>query len=376
MATTGTAQRDGPAFGRLPLLLPGIIALVTGLHGGLQRLGWEPPGTYDLSFVHGPLMVAGFFGTLISLERAVALQSLWAYAAPLAAGLGALALLAGLAPATGAALFVLGAIGLLAGLVVVTLRQPSLHAGTMAAGAGCWLIGALVWLGGAPVRDAVPWWMLFLALTIAGERLELSRLLRRPDWAPAAFAAIAVAAVGGALLFNVAGGIGLRLLGLAFLALALWLARFDLARHTVRQSGLTQFVAVCLLGGYVWLAVTGALLLLTPEPFAGLAYDASLHALFAGFVFAMVFGHAPIIFPAVLRVPVPHHAIAYLPLGLLHLSLLARVAGDLAAIDDLRSWGGFGNAVAVFLFLGLTIARIVWGLATSRRHAAASRALT
>ncbi len=147
MATTGAAHRDGPAFGRLPLLLPGIIALVTGLHGGLQRLGWEPPGAYDLSFVHGPLMVAGFFGTLISLERAVALQSLWTYAAPLAAGLGALSLLAGLAPATGAALFVLGAIGLLAGSVVVVVRQPSLHAGTMAAGAGCWLIGALVWLG-------------------------------------------------------------------------------------------------------------------------------------------------------------------------------------------------------------------------------------
>lgn len=367
--TTGAARRDGPAFGRLPLLLPGIIALVTGLHGGLQRLGWEPPGAYDLSFVHGPLMVAGFFGTLISLERAVALQSPWAYAAPLAAGLGALSLLAGLAPATGAVLFVLGAVGLLAGSVVVTLRQPSLHAGTMATGAGCWLIGALVWLGGAPVRDAVPWWMLFLALTIAGERLELSRLLRRPDWAPAAFATIAIAAVGGALVFDVAGGVGLRLLGLAFLALALWLARFDLARQTVREHGLTQFVAVCLLGGYVWLAVTGALLLLSPAPFAGLAYDAGLHALFAGFVFAMVFGHAPIIFPAVLRVPVPHHAIAYLPLGLLHLSLLARVAGDLMAIDGLRLWGGFGNAAAVFLFLGLTIARVIWGLATSRRHA-------
>jgi hypothetical protein len=50
-------------------------------------------------------------------------------------------------------------------------------------------------------------------------------------------------------------------------------------------------------------------------------------------VFAMVFGHAPIIFPAVLRVAVPYHASFYLPLVLLHLSLLVRLAGNATRIS-------------------------------------------
>ncbi len=58
------------------------------------------------------------------------------------------------------------------------------------------------------------------------------------------------------------------------------------------------------------------------------AYGAALHALTLGFVFSMVFGHAAIIFPAVLRVAVPYHPTFYVPLALLHVSLLVRVAGD------------------------------------------------
>ena len=53
-----------------------------------------------------------------------------------------------------------------------------------------------------------------------------------------------------------------------------------------------RYVAVCLLAGYFWLAVGGALVALQ------VAYDAALHAIFVGFVFSMVFGHAPVILPA------------------------------------------------------------------------------
>ena len=34
------------------------------------------------------------------------------------------------------------------------------------------------WLGGAPLFRVVFWWLAFLVLTIAGERLELNRVLR------------------------------------------------------------------------------------------------------------------------------------------------------------------------------------------------------
>lgn len=43
--------------------------------GGLIRLGWQLPAlTPSLALAHGPLMISGFLGTLITLERAVATQ--------------------------------------------------------------------------------------------------------------------------------------------------------------------------------------------------------------------------------------------------------------------------------------------------------------
>jgi hypothetical protein len=73
-----------------------------------------------------------------------------------------------------------------------------------------------------------------------------------------------------------------------------------------------------------------------------------------GFVFAMIFGHAPIIFPAVLGVAVPFHAFFYAHLVLLHLSLVLRVAGDLALWWPGRQWGGLLNVVAILLFFANT----------------------
>ncbi|MDQ5960055.1 MAG: hypothetical protein QG592_1137, partial [Pseudomonadota bacterium] len=146
--------------------------------------------------------------------------------------------------------------------------------------------------------------------------------------------------------FSVAG---MRVLGLALALLAIWLLRQDVARRTVRQQGLTRFIAVCLLSGYLWLFVGGVLLALQP-PLALLA-DAALHAIFVGFVLAMVFGHAPIIFPAIVRVGLPYHVVFYLPLIVLHASLLLRVGGGLAGELEWRAWGAVGNALCLVLFI-------------------------
>jgi hypothetical protein len=127
-------------------------------------------------------------------------------------------------------------------------------------------------------------------------------------------------------------------LGVVLVLLALWLFAYDLARVTVRQSGLPRYIAVCLLSGYAWLAFGGALLA------AAVAYDAALHAIFVGFVFSMVFGHAPVILPAVLRVKLPYHPVLYLPLALLHASLLVRAFVSTGA-------GAWGNAAAIALFV-------------------------
>ncbi len=349
------AAKDIPPPLRIPLLILGFASLIIGVGAGLLRLGWTVPlPAAELAAAHGPLMVCGFFGTVIGLERAVALARRWAYLGPLASGAGGLLLIAGAPMVAGQAFLAVGSVVLLAGSVFVFLRQRALFTLTLAAGAASWLTGNLLWLGGMSVFDVVPWWAGFLVLTIAGERLELSRFLPPSPMAKRVFIAVLAGLTFG-MVFQA------QVFGAALLALSLWLLRQDIARRTVKDSGLTRFIAVCLLSGYVWLALAGGVILAAGLAPGSLSYDAALHALMLGFVFSMVFGHAPVIFPAVLRVAVPYHPVFYAPLALLHLSLIVRLAGDAAALHEWRSAGGALNALALLAFILNTIAAVVRG---------------
>jgi hypothetical protein len=62
-----------PPRWRLPLLLLGFASLALGIAGGLVRLGASIPAPAGAIALHGPLLVSGFLGTVIGLERAVAL---------------------------------------------------------------------------------------------------------------------------------------------------------------------------------------------------------------------------------------------------------------------------------------------------------------
>jgi len=336
------------------LLLLALLALLCGMWAGLLRLGWTWPVLRPtLPMSHGPLMVCGFLGTLITLERAVAVRRLWSYAGPIFSGLGSLLLIwNGQVPA-GPLLLALGSLWLVMIFAQIVRQHPSLFTLTMAAGAGCWLAGNLLWLFGRPVYHVVEWWTAFLVLTIAGERLELSRVQRLPQLSLVLFLAVcgSIGLALGLSLWQLSPAA--RLLGAAYLALALWLLRYDLARRTVRTAGLTRFIAICLLSGYFWLAFGGGWSAWHGAFFAGPIYDIQLHTIFLGFVFSMIFGHAPIILPAVLGRPITYRPQLYLPLGLLHLSLLLRVIGGWMVIPALRQWGGILNAIAILAFFAL-----------------------
>ena len=100
---------------RAPLMALAVVALFAGLWGGLIRLGLSLPHVVtSAGEAHGPLMALGFLGTLVSLERAVALDRPWAYVAPLAAGTGALAGLGGASDSFAPALLTLAGSVLLA----------------------------------------------------------------------------------------------------------------------------------------------------------------------------------------------------------------------------------------------------------------------
>jgi hypothetical protein len=340
----------------LPLGL-GLLALLAALWGGLVRLGAVDvaPGR-TLAATHGPLMVSGFLGTLIGLERAVAVGRRWAYLAPMLSAMGAALLLAGLPIWVGALAMSAAGLVLLAAFIVILRRVTAAFTLAMALGALAWLGGNLLWLSDVTAMPrAVPWWVGFFVLTIAGERLELSRLLL-PSARTRAWFALAVGVVVAGFGVGLADAdLGARLLGLGLVALAIWLGWHDIARRTLRRGGLPRFIAVCLLLGYAWLGVGGLLLLRDGALIGGPRYDAALHSVFLGFVFSMVIAHAPVILPAVTGRAVPFRPFFYVHLGLLHLSLLVRVGGDLAGWTPVRQVGGTVNVVAVLLFLAATL---------------------
>jgi hypothetical protein len=347
----GRPMTAGRAMSRVPLLAAAVLALLTGALAGLARLGWAIPGPLGPAIAaHGALLVGGFLGTLIGLERALALGGRWPVAAPLLAGLGGLALAIGAPSPAGPLLLTLASAALVVINIAIIRRQVADYTVTMGIGAGAWLAGNLLWLAGWSTPRVVLWWVAFLVLTIAGERLDLSRLRRRPPGAGVAFAVSAGLLLAGLGLALAQPDAGARLAGLGLLALALWLARFDIAGRTVRQRGLTRYIALCLLVGYAWLAIGGLLALALGLPPAGPVYDAALHSLFLGYVISMLFGHAPVIIPIVLGRAVAFRPTFYAPLALLHLSLLLRVAADLAGWAAGRQWGGLLNVAAILLF--------------------------
>ena len=348
------------------LMAVAAVCLLMGLWGGLARLGWMLPVLHtNLVSQHGALMLSGFLGALIALERAVALERRWAYAAPALAGLGGLALSIGLPDWIGRSLIVAGSLGLIAIFIFIVKHKPDAAHAMMGAGALLWCIGNGLWWLDGPIYHSVPWWVGFLLLTIVGERVELSRVLRLSHTLYLLLFSLVGVYVIGLLIGLAQFQMGISVCGAALLGVSVWMLRFDIARRTIHKSGLTRFIAACLLLGQVWLGVAGALWLLLAQQFtAGFGYDAMLHIVLIGFVFSMIFGHAPVIVPGVLRLPFVYSPWLYAPLALLHVSLLVRLLSDALHDAILRMWGGLFNEIAVLSFLALA----VWSVLRVRKQ--------
>lgn len=345
----------------LPIVAPALVALLAGLWAGLLRLGIDvDPLSPELASLHGPLLVLGFLGTQIGLERAVALRRRWPYAVPATTAAGAVWLLVGLPADAGRALLLAGGIGLVAVLIEVLRIQPAWHNAVMLLGGLAWVVGAAAWLSGTQIRLVVPWLAAFLVLTIVGERMELSRM-RQPPRAIRVMLLVAVAVFCVGVSLSLAWpDMGVRIAGVGLIAQAAWLARYDIARFTIRTTGAPRYMAAALIAGYVWLAVGGAVWLAAGATVgAGFTYDAMVHAIFLGFVFSMVFAHAPVIIPAVLGVSLPYRPVLYVPLALLHAGLAVRLIGDATGNLTAWRWGGVMGEMAIVLFIGLSAALAV-----------------
>jgi hypothetical protein len=107
--------------------------------------------------------------------------------------------------------------------------------------------------------------------------------------------------------------------------------------------------------------LAGAFGLLFGGVTAGPRYDALLHSILLGFVFSMIFAHAPVILPAVTGLALPFRSTFYAHVVMLQLSLVLRVGSDLAGWADGRQWGGLLNVVALLVFMGNTALSVLAG---------------
>ncbi|WP_313409312.1 hypothetical protein [Aeromicrobium sp.] len=362
---------------RLLLMLPAGVSLLAGLDAALLLLDLPAPvRTERLPDVHGIVLVLGFVGTLVSLERAVALRRPWGFLAPGLLGVGSLLLLSPAPMPAGRTAMVAGTAALVAVYVPLWRRQRDDAVLVQLLGAAIALGGAAIWAGGATTAAVVPWLAGFVILTIGGERLELARLQMGPG-AGTRLIGLAVAFVCAIVACLLWPSIGEPLLGATLLVLTVWLATHDVARRTISATGQTRFMAACMLAGYGWLVVASAVWLTgsggtngVPE---GSGYDAVIHAVFLGFTISMIMAHASVILPAVLRRPLPHHRAMWVPAALLHGALVLRVwVGDGLGVE--RAWqvGGALNVAALLLFVGVA----VWSALTAeaaRRPVAVAR---
>lgn len=329
------------------ILLPplAVLSLVLGLLTGLVRMGWAFPVSNAVG-QHGALMVGSFLGTLISLERAVVFKNRWALLAPLLSGLSLPVFLTGY-PYAGLLLLLAGSLGMAVMTYLFLTWYRHSYYYLLFGGSVCLVIGHVVLLQTGFYPLAVPWWIAFLLLTIVAERLELSRFLPVRPWQRyLLWLSVVVFLVGVTQPFH---GAGQQITGLGMLAIATWLLRFDMAFKSIKKQGHSQYSGILLIMGYGWLILCGLLFLF---PLQGVYwYDAALHTFFLGFVFSIIFAHAPIILPGVLgQVGKYYHPSLYIWPLLSSLALGVRLAGDLFQESDLREAAGLVQAICLLGF--------------------------
>lgn len=322
-----------------------LLSLILGIYSGWLRMGWNFPMTQAMG-QHGLIMVGSFLGTLILIERIVVFKKLWLYALPL---INALSLPAFILQREGLALvfLLIGSTGLMAVYLMTYRKYREKYILIMMIGGGLLITGFGMLLINNRYQQAVPYWIGFLLLTILGERIDLAKFLpRNKVKEPLIWIFITLFIVG---LFTPYYQAGHFLTGTGIILISYWLMKYDIVNKSMKSHGIHQYIGLTLFSGYIWLFSSGLLILLNLD--LVYFYDAVLHSFFLGFVFLMIFAHAPIIFPGVVGISItPFHKSLYLWMILLNGSLLSRIASDLFFLNHIRQISGLLNGMILIGF--------------------------
>ena len=328
------------------LVLPFVLlSLVVGILAGLFRMGWNIP-VGDVAGAHGALMVGSFLGTLICLERIVALKKKWLYVIPILTGLSLIFFLVN-EQQLAFILLSLGSLGLIYIYTDLISRFKEYYFYIMMVGAISWAVGNIIMIIKPFYPSAAPWWIAFILLTVYGERLELSKFLPQTRMKRRTMIiAISIFMLGLVIPYH---SLGKYVTGMGMICMAFWLLKYDIARKSVKSGGMHRFTGSLLLAGYIWMIICGILMIIDLESLFN--YDAMLHAFFLGFTFSMIFAHAPIIFPGVAGLAIkPFHNSLFIWAVLLQLSLIFRITFGLMMDSGMRKILGMANGIVILLF--------------------------
>ena len=343
----------------LLFLIP--IVLVLALWSAVGRVGWQMPIPV-VAAKHGYLMASGLLGSLISIERTFILKQKWWLIIPVLNVCSVVSLLLGYNQ-TGFSLQVMAATLLSALYLRQWFHYKLVFLLGLLFGSLAWVISGVVLLNGGSFAAASIWYILFLLYTITAERLELTKFIPTPAWAQQAILLLFILLFLAQLVpFHLGSS---HFSGILMAAVGLWLVQFDIVRINLRKKGFFLYTGSTLFGGYLWLMLSGVLMALPLRSFYH--YDAVLHSFFIGFVFSKLFAHAPIIFPALLKITArPFSNFFYAPVALTHVLLLLRLFADYSGNWTLRKWTGLFQVIvfvgffagyAFQLFLGIRKAK-------------------
>lgn len=337
---------------RLPIILLAMFCLLSGFWSGLNRIGW------NIAFLpiaphHGAIMVGGFLGTLITLEKIIPLKKKILYFVPVVNALSVVFFFLG-QPKISLYILIASSSSLVLVFVYYFKQQRTIIYSMMVTGACCWLVGNILLLTKFFYPLAFPWWAAFALFIIAAERLERMTFLPVTALTKRLLVALLILFVVGVLFsFH---GTGNLICGLSLIAISLWLLRHDMIGINLKKSGMLKFAAVSLLTGYSALLLTGISFFSLSDQW--LTYDAIVHSFFLGFVFSMIFAHGPLILPGIMGISViPFTRFLYVWLALLHVSWLIRIFSDVAMELQIRKISGLLSTISIVGFF-ITMAAV------------------
>ncbi|WP_377938847.1 multicopper oxidase domain-containing protein [Alloscardovia venturai] len=400
---TSPAMRKTNALVPLPkwrvvLLIMVGVAVVLGTLSAINRssLG-VVTSRAPFADVHGPLMIFGFLGTAISLERAVAFQTggatkpRWGFVAPALGVLGSICILTELVfgvstlPGTALGWWVIPGvvwtthmIALSCVYVAIWKRQHSISVLIQLLAAIAGVLGAFIWAYGVSAARATPWWLIFLVLSIIGERLELSHVAFVAPWVEPALIGLSITNLVSLCVLYFDTTIGYVALGVNMGFLLCIMLYNDTAIRTFKLPRFTGFMGRSMLLAYFWGLTAALIWIFVPVGSGSLFADVAIHAIALGFTVSMVIAHVSIIVPAITRRGLPYSPVFFLPLLLLNAGVLLRLIG--AIINNTLVWksGDLVSIIAVFALMLCIIGSAVWGVIRRRRsgHRNVSRSVS